>query len=145
MYVFDLDGTLSIVGDRVGHLNEDPPNWDAFYARCGEDDVHRNVMRLYSILHHNADGRIIILTGRRESCRQDTIRWFGKWNIPRPAYLLMRPNGDYVHDTELKPRLLRDIGATPDTVTGIFEDRNSVVKEWRRLGYTCFQVAEGDF
>lgn len=27
----------------------------------------------------------------------------------------------------------------------VFDDRNSVVKMWRLLGLTCFQVAEGDF
>ena len=27
----------------------------------------------------------------------------------------------------------------------ILEDRTSVVQAWRKLGYTCLQVAEGDF
>ena len=34
-----------------------------------------------------------------------------------------------------------DIG----NVLGVFEDRDRVVKMWRDLGITCFQVAEGDF
>jgi hypothetical protein len=30
-------------------------------------------------------------------------------------------------------------------VVGVFDDRMQVVKMWRELGLTVFQVAEGDF
>ena len=143
MYVFDLDGTLSIVGDRVKHLNQDPPDWDSFYNRCGEDEPNRPILNLYNALY--GLNCTVVLTGRREDTRQQTLRWFQKYNIARPNYLLMRPIGDTRHDVELKPELLRSVGGTPAKVRIIFEDRNSVVQHWRKSGYTCLQVAEGDF
>lgn len=30
-------------------------------------------------------------------------------------------------------------------VAFILEDRNSMVKKWRELGFKCLQVADGDF
>ena len=45
--------------------------------------------------------------------------------------------------------VLVDIDGTISDSSGraakILEDRNSMVKKWRELGYTCLQVAEDDF
>jgi hypothetical protein len=57
----------------------------------------------------------------------------------------MRPNGDLRHDTEVKPELLATAGITPENTVCILEDRNSMVKKWRELGFTCLQVEDGDF
>lgn len=59
--------------------------------------------------------------------------------------ILMRKNKDYRHDTEVKPELLKNRGITPDDVAFILEDRNVMVQKWRELGFTCLQVAEGNF
>jgi len=143
MIVFDLDGTLSIVGDRANELKKDPPDWDRFYARCDEDLPNRPIMMLYrAFVWRNLDVRIV--TGRRESERQKTIDWFashGIW-IRSSTDIFMRPDGDHRHDTILKPELVAKFLGDIEVV---FEDRNSMVKKWRELGITCCQVAEGDF
>ena len=138
--VFDIDGTLSLVGDRVKHLSETPPNWDRFYERCGEDEPNWPILNVLD--GHNAiEDAVILLTGRRESVRSETEDWLDIHQI-RYRKLLMRPDGDTRHDTIVKPELLEKAGIVPDL---IFEDRNSMVQHWRKLGFTCCQVAEGDF
>ena len=61
----------------------------------------------------------------------------------------MRKDGDFRSGTVVKKELLdnylSDNGYTKDDVAFILEDRSSVVKMWRDAGYTCLQVAEGDF
>ena len=142
-YVFDIDGTLSLVGDRVGELHRDPPNWDAFYERCGEDEPHAGIVELFKDLRET-DAEIVLLTGRRESVRKHTTKWLRKQGIFADDYraLLMRPDGNVKHDTIVKPALLKDAGVEPIV---IFEDRDQMVTHWRGLGFCCCQVAKGDF
>jgi hypothetical protein len=59
--------------------------------------------------------------------------------------LLMRPNGDNRADDVVKEELFRARIQPRYSVAGVIDDRNRIVKMWRRLGLVCFQVAEGDF
>lgn len=142
MIVFDLDGTLSIVGDRVRFLQQDKPDWDSFYEACGEDSVNWPVVEVFRAMQtcrHN----IKIVTGRRESVRWKTMSWLHANGISIMSKdLHMRPDGDHRHDTLLKPELVADF---VDEIKMVFEDRNSMVAKWREMGITCLQVAEGDF
>ena len=139
--IFDIDGTLSIVGDRLKYLQLTPPDWDAFYNACGEDYLNEPIWSIWRAMRENHT--VLFVTGRRESCRADTLDWMKRHLITCPTeYLLMRKDGDLRHDTEVKPELIEDF---KDTILVIFEDRSSMVKKWRELGYTCVQVAEGDF
>ena len=89
---------------------------------------------------------IVFCTGRRESVREKTKEWLF-WNViaSDDPNLLMRKDGDWRHDTEVKPELLQKEGITPDDVYFILEDRDSMVAKWRELGYRCLQVANGKF
>ena len=139
--VFDIDGTLSIVGDRLKYLQLSPPDWDAFYGACGLDKCNEPIWAVWKAMSRNYTIRFV--TGRRESCRDDTIEWMRKHSIVcNPHQLLMRADGDKRHDTEVKPELIKDF---KNDILMIFEDRNSMVKKWRELGITCCQVADGDF
>ena len=142
-FIFDIDGTLSLVGDRAKYLQQSPKDWDSFYNACDEDEPNIPIMVIYQALRRSlcTDYAIILLTGRRESTRAKTETWLRKYGIV-PDILLMRSDGDYRPDTELKPELLEPYDIAEAVV---FEDRNSVVKMWRNVGYTCLQVAYGDF
>jgi len=139
--VFDLDGTLSIVGDRLKYLKD--KDWDSFYEACDEDEPNDCMMKLLYVFKISNFFDIRFVTGRRESVREKTLNWLNKQGVViESKKLYMRPNGDYRHDTELKPELVRDF---IDDILMVFEDRTSMVKKWRELGITCLQVADGDF
>lgn len=152
MIVFDLDGTLSIVGDRLKYLEGPKKDWDAFYEACGEDKVNEPIAKIYkSILDSywatNFEGTVkdlpIIVTGRRESTRDATLLWLNMNNLNISSErLFMRKDGDLRQDTIVKPELVANFF---NDIEMIFEDRNSMVKKWRELGLTCLQVAEGNF
>ncbi len=146
-YIFDIDGTLTLVGDRVNDLKKSPPDWDSFYNRCGEDEPNQPILDILTMVIerylHDTNSEYYFVTGRRESCREDTIAWFREKGFYIDSErLYMRPDEDHRHDSEIKPELLKDAGIEPYL---IFEDRASMVKTWRDLGYCCVQVAEGDF
>lgn len=143
--IVDIDGTISKVGERLKYLKQEPKDWGSFYNDCFDDEPIPEMIRLVDTLCHKYS--LVFCTGRRSSVRDKTILWIQKY-FPEYFYtqaLLMRPNGDMRHDTEVKPELLEVAGYTPDNVAFILEDRTSMVKKWRELGFTCLQVAEGDF
>lgn len=138
--VFDIDGTLSLVGTRKECLERNPKNWDEFYDRCDEDAPNVPILNL---LYPLSICQIYLVTGRRESCRTKTMNWLTKMNVVDCVdKLIMRPDGDFRHDTILKPELIQPF---QHQIITIFEDRDSMVKKWREMGLSCCQVAEGNF
>lgn len=143
--VVDIDGTIAKVGDRLKYLQQEKKDWDAFYEHCDEDEPIDEMCQLVSDLF--VLGRdIVFCTGRRESVREKTKEWLF-WNViaSDDPNLLMRKDGDWRHDTEVKPELLQKASITPDEVYFILEDRDSMVAKWRELGYRCLQVNDGNF
>lgn len=143
--VVDIDGTIAKVGDRLKYLQQEKKDWDAFYEHCDEDEPIDEMCQLVADLF--VLGRdIVFCTGRRESVREKTRNWLTQNVISTyDDELLMRKDGDWRHDTEVKPELLQKAGITPDDVYLILEDRDSMVAKWRELGYRCLQVADGKF
>jgi hypothetical protein len=144
--IVDIDGTIARVGDRLKYLKQNPVDWDSFYEACFDDEPISEMIQLVEVL--SQFNRIVFCTGRRESCREKTLKWIDKHFEPemnKCSTLLMRKNDDHRHDTEVKPELLRENGIGLETIAFVLEDRNSMVKKWRDLGLICLQVAEGDF
>ena len=143
--VVDIDGTIAKVGDRLKYLQQEKKDWDAFYEHCDEDEPIKDIIELIELMQIH-EYNIVFCTGRRESVRKKTEYWLFKniWCL-REYKLLMRKDGDWRHDTEVKPELLQKAGITPEDVYFILEDRDSMVAKWRELGYRCLQVADGKF
>jgi hypothetical protein len=57
---------------------------------------------------------------------------------------MLRGIEDRTQDDVLKLRWVEELGIKAKVLC-IFEDRQRVVDAWRRAGYTCFQVAPGNF
>jgi hypothetical protein len=96
--------------------------------------------------------KIEFWTGRNEDVRLITEQWLAHhlemdiWDIGSDELggyfpLKMRSKGDRRPDHVLKMEFIDPLDP-PDI---IFEDRSTVVKAYRELGLTVFQVAEGDF
>lgn len=163
--ICDLDGTIALDNGRAQLFLHPPhkPNcaslendrigfpcdcgwkrdWDGYYNACDQDRPNWPVINL--LRFYWEDGyNIRILTGRRESTRDVTVRWLANHAVPHHT-LIMRKDGDYTDDNVLKPTVAQRYGWTPDIVEVVLEDRSRVVTAWRELGYTCFQVAPGTF
>lgn len=143
--VVDIDGTIAKIGDRLKYITEqNPKDYNSFYDHVEEDEPITNILDIVLQLARNY--RIVFCTGRAERCREQTERWFRHYIcMPFDYKLLMRKDGDHRHDVEVKPQLLKKAGIFPDQVLCILEDRSSMVKKWRELGFTCLQVNDGDF
>jgi phosphoglycolate phosphatase-like HAD superfamily hydrolase len=139
--IFDIDGTLADVSDRVHHLRKRPKDWDAFFSGMADDKAIRSMVRLCHILHA-AGVRIVLCSGRNESHRAQTAEWLAAQGVPYHE-LRLRRDGDLRSDTVAKREMLR--GIDKRRVLFVVEDRSRVVEMWRSEGLVCLQCAPGDF
>jgi len=140
-YIFDIDGTISNVEHRKHHVAVRPKRWDLFNLGMVDDPPMPHILTLMQDL---ASRPIILCTGREELFREPTETWL-RQHLVRFDALYMRPAKDYRPDTVVKAELLKRILNDGFEPIMAFDDRNSVVAMWRKLGVPCAQVAEGDF
>jgi len=142
-YIFDIDGTIADATHRLHFIQGPKKDWDAFYDACDKD---LEIDHVVAIVKAIKESRLPVwmVTGRSERVRQKTSQWLIDRFIPFDR-LLMRTEGNYQPDHIVKPKLVEDTGASLQDIIGVFEDRTSMVDEWRRLGVPCYQVAPGDF
>lgn len=142
--IIDLDGTLCNVGHRVHFAKESPPDWPAFFDACIDDTPNPAVVALVTMAMQ-AHYSILYVSGRPDTHRAQTEAWLTQHGLDYHTRLLMRPAGDYRQDAIVKRELYDQHIAGKYAILFTVDDRDQVVKMWRDLGLTCFQVAEGDF
>lgn len=150
--VFDLDGTLANIEHRLHHIQKEDqvtklkrkPDWGAFSRACVDDQPIHQIIRIYQALREQRHS-IEIWSGRSDIVRAETENWLQQHDITGYDKLLMRFNGDFTPDDQLKEIWLNHAiraGKKPDLV---FDDHTRLVQMWRRNGIRCCQVAEGGF
>jgi predicted kinase len=130
----DIDGTVALMASRS------PYDW----SRVGEDEPNPSVIAAVRAMHA-AGHAIVFCTGRDEMCRAETEAWLDLFVDVPYAGLFMRPEGDSRKDSVVKREIFDREIRHRWRVVGVFDDRQQVVRMWRALGLTVFQVAEGDF
>jgi predicted kinase len=126
-YLVDVDGTLAI--------NTTRPYYD--WSRVGEDSLNPPVAMLVQQLASTC--KIIIMSGRSEDCRQETLDWLDRYAIPHDD-LIMRPSAEQCADDLLKAELYGMHIRDRYNVLGVIDDRPKVCRMWRKLGLMVFQV-----
>lgn len=131
----DIDGTVALRRSRG------PYDWD----KVDRDDPNVPVIKVITGIREMFP--VIFLSGRMEQARKLTHAWImremGIW--AHEGNLLMRKDGDFRSDVDVKLELYQERVEPNFRIVCVFDDRNSVVAMWRRIGLPCLQVAEGDF
>lgn len=132
--IVDVDGTIaSHHGVR-----------DVFdFTKVYNDNPHEDIIRLVQ-LESSTGTKIIIMSGREDSCKEDTVRWLEKHEVPFDA-VFMRKSGDKRPDWVIKDELIRENIQDNYHVLYGLDDRNSVVDHNRDMGYRILAVAPGNF
>jgi predicted kinase len=130
----DIDGTVALINGR------DPYDM----SRVGEDTPNHAVIAAVRAMHA-AGHAIVFCTGRNDWCRAETEAWLELYvDVPYEG-LFMRADGDSRRDSVVKEEIFESEIRDRWRIVGVFDDRRQVVRMWRALGLTVFQVAEGDF
>lgn len=144
--IFDIDGTISDASHRIQHAQA--KDWDTFQSLAHEDPVIVKVADLMRVLSMSAN--IILLTGRNEKYRHITKQWLKDASLDY-AYeeLLMRPDGDYTPDVEMKiGQLEKRFGGKAGVLANVWfaiDDRETVVEGFRNYGILTLQPCVGGY
>ena len=87
---------------------------------------------------------IIIVSGREDSCRQETEEWLEHNDIPFDA-LYMRQEGDRRDDVIVKEEIYKKYIEPNYCVLGVIDDRPKVARNWRQLGLKTMQVGVPEY
>lgn len=129
--VVDIDGVLADAGHREHWLRQSPPDWDAFFAACGDDEpIEAGRESLAAAL---AEGPVTLLTGRPERLRGATLSWLAEHGYPELP-IVMRPNRDRRRAGVFKREALAALGG-PGEIALVVDDDPAVVDGLRAAGY----------
>ncbi|WP_016887155.1 AAA family ATPase [Mycobacteroides abscessus] len=138
--IVDIDGTLAEKCDRSPYD----------YTRVGEDRLHWDVTWLVDLLALD-DYHVLIVSGRDDTCRVDTINWLDDNGVPYD-HLFMRDTvadvdvfGGKLPDYEVKYRLFNWHIRNKWCVHYVIDDRRQVIDMWRGIGLRVLDVAGNNF
>jgi hypothetical protein len=130
----DIDGTVALMNGRSPYD----------MARVGADRPNHAVITAVRAMRAFGH-QIVFCTGRTDDGRLATEAWLKRHvDVPYEA-LFMRRTGDTRKDSVVKAEIFEREIRHRYRITGVFDDRDQVVRMWRSLGLTVFQVADGDF
>lgn len=130
----DIDGTVAVMNGRSPYD----------MTRVGDDTPNHAVITAVRAMHAAGHG-VVFCSGRDDSCRLETQAWLDLHiGVPQLG-LFMRAEGDSRKDSIVKREIFDREIRDRYRVVGVFDDRMQVVRMWRSLGLTVFQVADGDF
>jgi hypothetical protein len=131
--ICDVDGTIALLNER------NPYEPDA----CDGDEPNWPVVR---VLKKFNEAKILFVSGREEKHRARTKGFLiNKAHIYEPFELWMRANYDKRKDVIVKAEIFAHHILGKYEILFVFDDRKQIVRLWRSLGLTCFQVSEGNF
>ena len=138
--IVDVDGTVAKM------VNRGPFEWD----KVGQDEPREEVIAVIARFVNDAPEftRLIFLSGRDACCYSATGDWLcdkiqAVYNDDQEPLILMRSSGDSRPDYIVKRELWEKNIKDKYRVVAVFDDRPSVLRLWRELGFTTFDVGNG--
>ena len=140
--ICDLDGTLALMNGRNPY--------DA--STCDEDLLNEAVAQCVLAMHYSGR-KIIFMSGRDSKYKAQTIKFIEQHMLVEgengiqvmPYELFMRATNDSRRDSIVKAELFAEHVKDKYYVEFAIDDRDQIVREWRKMGLICFQVAYGNF
>ena len=146
IYIFDIDGTVSLMNGR-----------GAFeYHKVDTDSPNEPVISILRDYLIPSGIRILYLSGREDVCLEKTKLWLHKQGILSKYDvdtlngtnvgqfgLFMRKTGDNRDDRIVKKEMFDNYIKDKYYVKAVYDDRPKVIRMWRELGLFVFDVGDG--
>jgi hypothetical protein len=140
-FLWDLDGTICNVNHRRQYVATKPRNWDAWNKGLMNDVPNPAVKIVYQALRQQYEHDMIIVSGRSDDYKEQTIKWLTDNEIFYDE-IYMRKYKDHRDDSIVKGEIADEIEKTHN-ILGVFDDRERVVKHWQSRGIWVFDVGQG--
>ena len=119
--IVDVDGTIAQMDGRG------PFEWH----RVGEDKPRHFVIDMV-VNYHRQGYKIIILSGRSDECKTETLEWLNYHMIPHHE-LHMRKEGDFRRDSAIKEEIFWTHLAHKYNIVAAIDDRPMMIRNWHEL------------
>lgn len=139
--IFDLDGTICDVAHRRQFVATKPRNWDAWNKGLVNDTPIPAVKFVYQALRHQYESDLIIVSGRSDDYKEQTIKWLTDNEIFYDE-IYMRKYKDHRDDSIVKGEIADEIQKTHNIIC-VFDDRKRVVDMWINRGIWVFDCGQG--
>jgi adenylate kinase family enzyme len=120
--IVDIDGTLGNMANRSPYD----------LSKVVDDKVRSHIRTLVNV-YAQAGYEIIIVSGREDSCKQDTEKWLYTHDVTFDE-LHMRKATDNRKDYIIKNEIYKSFIEPNYNIHLVVDDRPQVIREWRRLG-----------
>ena len=125
VYVVDIDGTIAQMNGR------NPYEFD----KVGNDLPRKEIVKILGILAFQARSKIVFLSGRDDSCYNETVDWIKRvFRGDNFFELHMRKTGDRRKDSIVKQEIFEKEIASKYNVRMVIDDRPQVVRMWYDIG-----------
>ena len=151
--IFDLDGTLALIekrrikaGKSADGKETKKMDWDVFHdpSNIHLDEPNIPIIKMAQMFAE--DGfTIIIFSGRSDKTKFTTRSWLSNNRIPFQKLIMRDSKTNHFTPDDILKKDMLDKFADINDVFLVVDDSNKVVKMWRSLGLTVFQVADGNF
>ena len=131
--IIDIDGTIA-------HMNgRSPYDYSKVNTDILDSALHYFLKQLPNDIH------IIFVSGRmaNNECLNKTYTWLN--NFFTEYVLYMRRDKDFRSDDIVKEEIYHNFIEPKYNIIAVIDDRDKVVKMWRKLGLLTFQINEGNF
>ncbi len=125
MVICDIDGTLANAKHRMHYVEGDKKDWKSFFAEVHKDKPIKKIIKMVQDFH-KLGNRIIIITGRNEICREETVKWLKDNDVPFFT-LFMRDEEDHREDFVVKNKILETYFDNRNKIIAVIEDRPQVI------------------
>jgi predicted kinase len=134
--VWDTDGTTA------KHVARSPYD----YSRVLTDAPHEDILIVKKILAEDTDIHHLGMSGRPDSCREDTEKWNKIYRIDFDEFYMRNAatQADW-NDADVKQFMVDNYIRGKYNILAWFDDRDRVVRRLRKLGIRVLQVNYGDF
>ena len=132
-YVYDIDGTLSLKGDR-DIFDDSKLHLDMEIKEVG------HILRALS-----KDGyKTVFVSGRQDSCMGTTVQWLKNNNLwMNDSEIFMRKAKDQRNDSIVKEEIVLNNLVPNFNVVGVVDDRIGVTRNFHKLGVFVLNVNQG--
>lgn len=133
--IVDIDGTLADCTHRLHYISGQKRDYDAFFSNVKHDGLIKQTKTAINAFRD--DYSVIIVSGRSDRCKDDTVAWLHDNGI---AYdeIHMRRDGDHRQDSIVKEEILTDLLDRGYEVFCAVDDRPQVLAVWHKYGIFTF-------
>ena len=122
--ILDIDGTIANIDHRAGLVEQDEPDWDAFFdpELVSKDKPIPEAQKAFSSIDQFDE--LVFLTGRPESLSETTQDWLQEhFDLsPNEYELFMRPDDDDRPSVEVKEEIILELVEEIDKSDILFVD-----------------------